>query len=358
MPAGAGGPYCEQVNSNSRVWRQPPAWAVDVAVAVVVAAAVLAGAVWPRPAGSGQGSGPLVASLLAAASAAALLLRRRWPLPVLAATVAATIAWFALGYNIEGQYLRSHLIDLAFLVALYTVASRGDRRRSLLVGAVLVVVMAVTIALVTGQGVGNVLVAAGIGWVLVPLLLGEVVRSRREYLAMAKEQALREERLRIARELHDVMAHSIAMINVQAGVAARVIDRQPDEARQALLVIKQASREALREVRATLGVLRRGDQPHEGAPRQPEPGLARLDALLSATRSAAWTCAWRFPGRPGRCPRWPIWPPTGSCRRRSPTRCATQRPGVPRSASPGSRASCASRWSTTAAAPRAQRRDA
>jgi len=243
MPAGAGGPYCEQVNSNSnsRVWRQPPAWAVDVAVAVVVAAAVLAGAVWTRPAGSGQGSGPLAASLLTTASAAALLLRRRWPLPVLAATVAATIAWFALGYNIEGQYLRSHLIDLAFLVALYTVASRGDRRRSLLVGAVLVVVMAVTIALVTGQGVGNVLVAAGIGWVLVPLLLGEVVRSRREYLAMAKEQALREERLRIARELHDVMAHSIAMINVQAGVAARVIDRQPDEARQALLVIKQAS---------------------------------------------------------------------------------------------------------------------
>jgi signal transduction histidine kinase len=270
------------MNSNSRMWRRPPAWAVDAVVAVVVAVAVLAGAVWTRPAGSSHGSGPLVASLLVVVSAAALLLRRRWPLPVLAVTVAVTIAWFALGYNVEDQYLRGHLVDLAFLVALYTVASGGDRRRNLLVGAVLVVVMAVSIVLVTGQGVGNVLVVAGIGWVLVPLLLGEVVRGRREYVVAVREQALREERLRIARELHDVMAHTISVIMVQAGVGADVLADAPGKAREALGTIRTASREAMAELRATVGVLRGADG--QAAPRAPTPGLGQLNSLLEAAR--------------------------------------------------------------------------
>ncbi|PZS20224.1 MAG: hypothetical protein DLM54_05860, partial [Acidimicrobiales bacterium] len=91
------------------------------------------------------------------------------------------------------------------------------------------------------------------------------------------------ERLRIARELHDVVAHSIAMINVQAGVAAHVISEQPDEAARALVAIKGASKEALRELRTILDVLRQAD---EGDSMAPAPGLSQLDALVSTTTQA------------------------------------------------------------------------
>jgi signal transduction histidine kinase len=254
--------------------------------------------------------GPVPAYLLIGAGAGALLVRRRWPLAVLAVNMAATGIWFGLGYIIPGSsgYLGSHVIELALLIALYTAASQGQRRRNLVLGTglvVMTVLLTTVIALLAGprfHGFSDVLIAAGIlAWLEIPLLLGELARSRREYLAMVvattRDRALREERLRIARELHDVVAHGIAMINVQAGVAAHVIDRQPDEARQALLTIKQASGEALRELRATLGVLRRDDEPRD-APRQPEPGLARLDALVAATRSAGLDVRLEVAGAP------------------------------------------------------------
>jgi signal transduction histidine kinase len=123
-----------------------------------------------------------------------------------------------------------------------------------------------------------------------PVAMGAVVvvaylasyRSRQvEQLRQA--EALRlvtEERLRIARELHDVVSHSISVINVQAGVAAHVLDQQPDQAKQALLTIKATSKEALRELRGMLGVLRSVD---EGESRAPAPGLAALHGLVEAT---------------------------------------------------------------------------
>lgn len=89
--------------------------------------------------------------------------------------------------------------------------------------------------------------------------------------------------MRIARELHDVLAHNISMINVQAGVAGHLIDRQPEQAREALVTIKEASREALRELRGTLGLLRGVD---DEAPRAPAPGLARLGELIERHHSA------------------------------------------------------------------------
>jgi signal transduction histidine kinase len=89
--------------------------------------------------------------------------------------------------------------------------------------------------------------------------------------------------MRIARELHDVLAHSISVINVQAGVALHLLERQPEQARPALVAITQASRDALRELRATLGVLRgAGDED----PRAPAPTLARLDDLVSNASTA------------------------------------------------------------------------
>src|SRR3569833_4184142 len=118
----------------------------------------------------------------------------------------------------------------------------------------------------------------------------EVVRFRRvravEIRRTHEEEGRRqasEERLRIARELHDVRAHNISMINVQAGVALHLMDERPEQARTALSAIKDASKEALTEVRSVLGVLRQVD---ESAPRAPAAGLARLDDLVARARVA------------------------------------------------------------------------
>ena len=97
------------------------------------------------------------------------------------------------------------------------------------------------------------------------------------------QRRINEERLRIARELHDVVSHSISLINIQAGVGAHVIDQRPDQAKESLLLIKETSREALRELRAILGVLRQADDA-EG--RMPAPGLGQLDHLVEASRRA------------------------------------------------------------------------
>jgi signal transduction histidine kinase len=131
------------------------------------------------------------------------------------------------------------------------------------------------------------------GFVLIPgevaaaLFLGLWVASRRAYIRRENEEQARRavdaERLRIARELHDVVAHTMATINVQAGVAAHVIDQQPDQAREALGAIKAASGEAMRELRGILNVLRQAD---ERDPTAPAPRLAQLDGLIEGTTRA------------------------------------------------------------------------
>lgn len=93
-----------------------------------------------------------------------------------------------------------------------------------------------------------------------------------------------EERLRIARDLHDVVAHHIALVNVQAGVAAHVMDKRPDQAKEALAHVREASRSALNELRATVGLLRQSGDPE--APTEPAPGLDRLDELADTFRNA------------------------------------------------------------------------
>jgi signal transduction histidine kinase len=139
-------------------------------------------------------------------------------------------------------------------------------------------------------------------WILLVLAGAEVVRIQRERADEVRrtrqEEERRqasEERLRIARELHDVLAHNISMINVQAGVALHLMDERPEQARMALSAIKDASKEALTEVRSVLGVLRQVD---ESAPRAPTAGLARLDDLLSRTRVAGITVLLRTTGEP------------------------------------------------------------
>jgi signal transduction histidine kinase len=139
-------------------------------------------------------------------------------------------------------------------------------------------------------------------WLLVLFTVAEVARGRRERsieaARMRTEEARRragEERLRIARELHDVLAHNISLINVQAGVALHLIDERPEQARTALAAIKQASNEALGELRSVLDVLRHSD---EEPPRSPTSGMARLDDLVAGTAGAGFRVTKRIEGRP------------------------------------------------------------
>ncbi|MFC5744171.1 sensor histidine kinase [Actinomadura rugatobispora] len=132
--------------------------------------------------------------------------------------------------------------------------------------------------------------AFAVAWVVVPLISGELIRMRAQRAAAAartraeeERRQASEERLRMARELHDVLAHNISMINVQAGVALHLIDQDPEQARTALAAIKEASKEALTEMRSVIGVLR---SQGESAPRSPTAGLARLEELLGRARSA------------------------------------------------------------------------
>jgi signal transduction histidine kinase len=105
---------------------------------------------------------------------------------------------------------------------------------------------------------------------------------------------VRDERTRIARELHDVVAHHVSAIAVQAGAAEEIVERNPQRARQALHVIQETSRQALIEMRALLNVLRSGDE--VGCEREPQPGLAQIDRLIERTRAAGLAVTLRLEG--------------------------------------------------------------
>jgi signal transduction histidine kinase len=214
---------------------------------------------------------------------AALLARRRHPVAVLAVTVATTVAYLALRYPYGPVFL-------TVWIAVYTLAAAPHRRPPAAfatVAAALVVIVATDIALTDREALLGELPGIVAVWgvqFLAPLWLGWAVRVRREHAAEEVRRRVDEERLRLARELHDVVAHSIAVVNFQAGVAVHVLDRRPEQARAALLAIKQASREALQELRATVGVLRQlGEQ---GGSRAPLPGLAQLDTLVAGAAGA------------------------------------------------------------------------
>lgn len=224
-------------------------------------------------------------------SALALLGRRRWPVPTLAVTASATFLYSVHGYVLGPSFL-------AFVVALVAAVVAGKRVAAWIAASSVVVGFVAAAWAFGGEGGGWLInvdepsVPGTVGvtsWALLILTVAEVVRFRAERAAQlrqvrAEEQRRQasEERLRIARELHDVLAHNISMINVQAGVALHLIDERPEQARTALAAIKTASKEALTEMRSVISLLRQeGDAP----PRTPTAGLARLDDLLDQTRA-------------------------------------------------------------------------
>jgi signal transduction histidine kinase len=227
---------------------------------------------------------PLAALLLVVVACLVLARRRRWPVAVLAVSTAAVATYTLLGY-VNGAAL------LAPAFALYAVATRVSVRRTI------VIAVAVTVALMAATAANNPFGHInGGGFDIIPALMavatfgGIAVANRRAFVASIQARAdddtrrrIDEERLRIARELHDVVAHTMATINVQAGAAAHVAAERPDAAVDALQAIKLASKEGLRELRAILNVLRQADEPDST---QPAPGLAQLDALIASTGRA------------------------------------------------------------------------
>jgi signal transduction histidine kinase len=225
-----------------------------------------------------------------------VLLWRRLPLLGAAAGLAATVAYVALDYPLGPVLLGA--------IATVFAAMRAGRRHSVW----LLVLLAFAAFVYYARPQPAHAIAIGLLAVAV-LTLGEGIRYRdAHFRQMAKARADRararveqerrqvsDERLRIARELHDVIGHHLSLINVQAGVGLHLMDEQPDQARVALSAIKQASAEALREVRGVLGALRPED---EGAPRTPAPSLAGVGSLIEDVRSGGLPVAYDVAGEP------------------------------------------------------------
>jgi MYXO-CTERM domain-containing protein len=229
--------------------------------------------------------------LLLLAGGGALAFRRRWPVAVMWVTIAAGLIYDTL--DTPGAFY-----TVPIVLGIFSAAAFGRRWAATTgAGATLVLFYVGDLILATG----HMLTAEGAlwfgGWITAGVLLGEVARGRTDRIAATEqrardnerhrqEEALRragEERIRIARELHDVLAHSISIINVQAGVAAHHLDTDPEKSRAALATVRETGKHALHELRSSLGVLRDpGSVPV--APRAPSPGASDIDQLVEATR--------------------------------------------------------------------------
>jgi signal transduction histidine kinase len=264
-----------------------PRWArgrrADAGIALVVGVLQIAGTYLASRHQTGRSSLDLLAYALLAAGPAALLWRRRYPVAVLLVVFASTLAYWVSDYP-RGP------VFFALIVAFITTVMAGLR-----VFAIVVVVAGWLAFTWLPYLVGNEPepgLAGTVGllaWLLVLTAIGEIARVSRERAAerarSREEEALRhasEERLRVARELHDVLAHNISLINVQAGVALHLMDEHPEQARTALTAIRQASKDALGELRSVLEVLRLGEAP----PRTFERGLDDLDGVVSRAAAA------------------------------------------------------------------------
>jgi signal transduction histidine kinase len=239
----------------------------------------------------------LVAYLLLAAGPVALFWRWRSPALVLGVVMAASVLYFALGYPYGPAWL-------ALIVAIWTAVTGGARRAAWVTAFVGLAAYFVLAAVFDrGAPVASVpAVLAHLGWLVVVRAAAEGATASRQRRQAAErtraEEARRragEERMRIARELHDVPAHNISLINVQAGVALHLMDEQPGQSRSALVAIKQASNDALGELRSVLDVLRQGD---EAPPRTPASGLAHLERLVAGAEATGLQVRTRVEGTP------------------------------------------------------------
>ena len=274
----------------------PPGRPTDVAVAVLVGVVQLGLTTLVARRQTERQALDLFAYLLLALGPVALLWRWRSPAGVLAVVMAACVVYFALGYPYGPAWL-------SLIVALWTAVTGGARRAAWIttfVGLAAYFTLAALVGRVEPANLAGV--AAHTSSLLLVLAVAELAMAGRQRRLAAErtqaEEARRragEERMRIAHELHDVLAHNISLINVQAGVALHLMDEQPGQSRSALQAIKQASNDALGELRSVLDVLRQGD---EAPPRSPASGLAHLDSLVSRAGATGLEVRTRVEGTP------------------------------------------------------------
>jgi signal transduction histidine kinase len=284
--------------------RRPAVWLIPL----VVAAIQLAGSTRPRHRG-----GPDLADLhwvplnwfgyvLLIAGPAALLLRTIYSYTVLLIVIAITMVYLAAGF-------RAGPIFVSLIVAFLTAAIVGPRWRSYplpLLGWAAVVWL---IPLLRGEDPPPaVAIGAIAAWLIVLVAVAEGIRQRRAVIdarrqrkaAMAREARSEQERratqarLSIARELHDVLAHSLSMINVQSSVALELLDENPERAGPALAAIKDASKQAISDVHSLVTALRADN----GQPTAPTPGIADLDGLVGSARATGLTVTTTVHGEP------------------------------------------------------------
>jgi signal transduction histidine kinase len=269
-----------------RLRRDP--WVIDV---VLVAGLLLFASAWAKRTDS-----LTLALPLAAAQSLPLLFRRRYPVAALGIVIAATIP-----LTVEVHSLN----PLPPFLAFYSVAAHAPRRTALVAGVLGLVALVAPVLYETDYRFPpfafHVLVFPA-AWVL-----GDNLRTRRAYLEALEERADRaererdeqarravaEEQARIARELHDVLAHNVSVMVVQAAAAGDVFDSQPGRVRESLRSIEQTGRSALHELRRLLGAVRT-----EEAELTPQPGLARLPDLVDQVRRAGLPVDLRVEGRP------------------------------------------------------------
>ncbi|WP_105969492.1 sensor histidine kinase [Streptomyces geranii] len=284
-------------------WQRHPR-TVDTAIALLLFAVAFPGSMY-------GGSDPTAPThwwpcvLLAGLSCAALPWRRTRPLPVTAVAIGC-----ATGMALAG-YVMTALLLAPLMVALYSLAAHAERvtTRNVTLAALVLVAGSALIAEPAADSLAlNVI--GPVAWLLLPAALGttarfrgaylESVHARAEFAERTREEEARhrvgEERMRIARELHDVTAHHLALANAQATTAALLIRSHPAQAEKMVNALGDTTAAALREMKATVGLLRRSDAAEDSL--QPAPGLAQLPALVATHTAAGLTVTLTTHGRP------------------------------------------------------------
>ncbi|WP_162448905.1 histidine kinase [Phytoactinopolyspora mesophila] len=280
-----------------RAWprRQRP---MDALLTIAVTVVVLGAPVVTNQLGDVSAAGWAILVI----ACGAVYFRRAAPLTVTVITLVCSTTYLIMP-DPDGP------VVLTFAIAIYTLMATGRLASGILIGAVAVVASFYGEYSTDQENLGDLGVVFFAGWLITVMAVGGAVHSRRAYLREVdertrqseanREEELRrrttEERLRIARELHDVLGHTISLINVQASAALHRMPRDPDQAVEALTTIKQSSHEALQELRTTLGVLRQVD---EAVPTAPAPSLAHVPELISRLESAGFETDTDIEGEP------------------------------------------------------------
>ncbi|GAA3341351.1 histidine kinase [Amorphoplanes nipponensis] len=276
---------------------------VDALLAVVLAGFVLKSAVL-EPGAALADTVTLGDVLVAVVAFLAVLQRRSHPRAALVIATGATVGGITQGVSNPG-------LIMVLGVITYSIAAHRNRRDGWTCALAAATVVYAAAVLVSAGWRPDVL--AVFAWIFMAAAVGDAARSHRAYVAEVEARAHRaeqtreqearrrvsDERLRIARELHDVVAHHIAVISVQAGAATHVLERRPDQVGPVLAHIREASDLVLKEIASVVGVLRNSD---EQASTEPAPGLARLPELLGALEAAGFAVRHQRRGEPRELP--------------------------------------------------------